>query len=49
MDWVKSTLLEKFNNISAKDLDLIHLVDSPEEVLVILDSFYKETELSTNF
>ena len=49
MDWVKSTLLDKFNNISAKDLDLIHLVDTPEEVITILDSFYKEFELSPNF
>ncbi|MCB0446134.1 MAG: TIGR00730 family Rossman fold protein, partial [Gelidibacter sp.] len=49
LDWVKSTLLDKFSNISAKDLDLIHLVDTPEEVINILDSFYKEFELSPNF
>jgi len=49
MDWVKATLLSQFNNISAKDLDLIHLVDTPEEVINILDSFYKEYGLSPNF
>ena len=49
MDWVKTTVLEGFSNISAKDLDLIHLVDTPEEVIVILDNFYKEFELSPNF
>ena len=49
MDWVKATLLSQFNNISAKDLDLIHLVDTPEEVIDILDSFYKEYGLSPNF
>ncbi len=49
MDWVKSTLLEKFGNISPKDLDLIHLVDTEEEVINILDAFYKDSGLSPNF
>jgi uncharacterized protein (TIGR00730 family) len=49
MDWVKSTLLDSFQNISAKDLDLIHVVDTPEEVIEILNNFYKEFELSPNF
>ncbi|GAA4114770.1 TIGR00730 family Rossman fold protein [Aquimarina addita] len=49
MDWIKSTLLEKFGNISATDLDLIHIVDTPEEVLHILDKFYGKYNLSPNF
>ncbi len=49
MDWVKNTLLEKFGNISAGDLDLIHVVDTPQEVLQILDKFYDEYNLSPNF
>jgi len=49
MDWVKDTLLEKFGNISATDLDLIHLVDTEDEVIDILDGFYKQYELSPNF
>ncbi len=49
LDWIKETLLEKNNNISAKDLDLIHMVDSADEVLDILDQFYKEYDLSPNF
>lgn len=49
MDWIKKTLLEKFGNISATDLDLIHLVDTEEEVIDILDSFYKQYNLSPNF
>ena len=48
-DWVKSTLLNKFNNISEKDLDLIHLVDTEDEVIDILDAFYKEYGFSPNF
>ena len=49
MDWIKETLLDKFGNISARDLDLIHVVDTPEEVLQILDKFYGEYNLSPNF
>ncbi|MDU8886840.1 TIGR00730 family Rossman fold protein [Yeosuana sp. MJ-SS3] len=49
LDWIKTTLLERFHNISAKDLDLIHLVDSEEEVIEILDNFYKESGFSPNF
>ena len=49
IDWVKKTLLDSFNNISAKDLDLIHLVDTEDEVITILDSFYKESGYSPNF
>ena len=47
--WIKATLLESFGNISAKDLDLIHLVDTDEEVIEILNEFYNESELSPNF
>jgi hypothetical protein len=49
MDWVKDTLLEKFETISATDLDLIHLVDTEDEVIAILDDFYKQFQLSPNF
>ena len=49
MDWIKSTLLEKFGNISAKDLDLIHLVDTPQEVVDVLDNFYNKNIFSPNF
>lgn len=48
-DWIKETLLEKNGNISPKDLDLVHLVDTADEVIYILDSFYKEFDLSPNF
>jgi len=48
-DWVKETLLKNHGNISPKDLNLIHLVDSSDEVIYILDSFYKEFNLSPNF
>jgi len=49
MDWVKATLLDKFGNISPKDLDLIHLVDTSDEVIEVLNNFYAEFKLSPNF
>ena len=49
INWIKDTLLEKFGNISATDLDLINLVDTEAEVIEILDTFYKKYELSPNF
>lgn len=49
IDWVKATLLDKFANISEGDLDLIHIVDNENEVLDILDAFYRKSNLSPNF
>ncbi|GAB5400264.1 MAG: TIGR00730 family Rossman fold protein [Aureisphaera sp.] len=49
IDWVKSTLLEANQNISPKDLDLIHIVDSEDQVLKILDDFYNKANFSPNF
>lgn len=49
LDWIKSTLLDSFHNISPEDMDLIHLVDDEKEVIRILDAFYKESNLSPNF
>lgn len=48
IDWVKSTLLNN-KNISEKDMDLIHLVDTEDEVISILDAFYQESTLTPNF
>lgn len=49
LDWIKSTLLEKYNNVSEKDLDLFAVVDTSEEVVQIIDTFYKQHNLSPNF
>lgn len=40
--WIKNTMLEKFHNISPGDLDLFPLVDTAEEVVEIINEFYKE-------
>ncbi|PVW15785.1 LOG family protein [Marixanthomonas spongiae] len=47
--WVKETLLDANNNVSAEDLDLVHIVDHEDEVLDILNQFYDEYNLSPNF
>jgi uncharacterized protein (TIGR00730 family) len=49
IDWIKKTLLEESNNISPKDLELFKIVDSADEVVQVLDSFYKKYNLSPNF
>jgi len=48
-EWIKSTLLDTFKTISAGDIDLLHLVDTEDEVLEVLNNFYNEYELSPNF
>ncbi|MBL1278800.1 MAG: TIGR00730 family Rossman fold protein [Fluviicola sp.] len=49
MDWIKSTMLEMENNVSAKDLELIKVVDTAQEAYAAIDEFYKHHELSPNF
>uniref|UniRef100_UPI00404B79F4 LOG family protein n=1 Tax=Flavobacterium sp. TaxID=239 RepID=UPI00404B79F4 len=49
LDWVKSTLLNEYKTVSEKDLDLIKIVDTAEEVVEALDSFYKKYNLTPNF
>src|SRR5690606_32359966 len=49
IDWIRSTLLEANNNIGPNDLNLMQIVDHEDEVIEILDSFYKKYNLSPNF
>ena len=49
LDWIKSQLLDAFGNISPNDLDLIHLVDTEDDVVEILEKFYNGNDLSPNF
>ena len=48
IDWIKETMLEA-GNISATDLDLIRMADSAEDVVELIDAFYKGHTLSPNF
>jgi len=49
MDWLKQVVSLKYSNISSEDLDLLHLVDNPDEVLKIIDKHYKNQIYSPNF
>lgn len=49
IDWIKSTVLEQYHNISADDLDLFQLVDTPEEAVAAIDQFYSKYLLKPNF
>lgn len=48
LDWVKNAMLEA-GNIGPHDLDLVQLVDTENEIVEIIDSFYKGRSLSPNF
>lgn len=48
VEWIKTTLVNA-GNISPKDIHLIQLVDTEDEVLEILNTFYNEYDLSPNF
>ncbi|MCM4153045.1 TIGR00730 family Rossman fold protein [Arenibacter sp. N53] len=48
LDWIKNSMLT-VGNISPEDLDLIQIVDSEQEVVDIIDAFYKGNILSPNF
>lgn len=48
-EWIKSTLLGQEKNINPEDLELISLVDTPEEAVKVIDDFYSKYMLSPNF
>lgn len=47
--WITKTLLNDHNNISAHDMDLVHIVDTEDEVLQVLNVFYAKSKHSPNF
>ncbi|MFS4415320.1 TIGR00730 family Rossman fold protein [Maribacter sp. 2307ULW6-5] len=48
LDWIKNTMITGMT-ISPEDIDLIKLVDTPEEVVHIIDEFYRGHTMSPNF
>ncbi len=48
-DWVQEILIQKYENVSPGDMDLIKIVDTEQEVVDVLNSFYKKYSLSPNF
>jgi len=49
IDWIKETLLKSYGNISPDDLHLVDIVDTEDEVIDILNNFYKKYDHSLNF
>ena len=49
IEWIKSTMLESFENISKEDLDLFVLVDTADEAVNAIDEFYNKYLLSPNY
>lgn len=48
LDWIKGTLLNQ-KNISPEDIDLIEVVDTPQEVKRCLEQFYSHENFKPNF
>jgi len=49
LEWIKSTMLEKFHTVNSGDLELFTIVDDPDEVVQVIDAFYKKHHLRPNF
>jgi len=47
-DWIKNSMLAA-GNIGLTDLDLVKIVDTEDEVVEVIDAFYKGRNLSPNF
>ena len=47
-DWVENTL-KKSGKISPNDTDILHLVDTPDEVIQIIEEWYSDRGYTTNF
>ena len=39
-EWIRSVMLERFNNLNEPDLDLMPIVDNEEQVIKIITEFY---------
>jgi uncharacterized protein (TIGR00730 family) len=48
-DWMRETMLEKENNISPGDLEMIKIFDTADEVVGYLHEFYSHNKLQPNF
>ncbi|MFP5471326.1 MAG: TIGR00730 family Rossman fold protein [Bacteroidia bacterium] len=47
--WIEDVILKMENNVSAEDLNLIKVVDTPQEVVDEINRFYKKYLLKPNF
>lgn len=49
LDWIKSTLIEKYANVSPDDLKLFRVVDTADEAVEHFNKFYSKYSLKPNF
>ena len=49
INWIKDVLLKEENNISPEDMELIKIVDTPNEAVQLINDFYKKYQLQPNF
>jgi uncharacterized protein (TIGR00730 family) len=49
IDWIKTVLVEREGTVHAEDLNLFKIVDTEDEVVDVLNAFYKKYDLSPNF
>ena len=49
INWIRDVLLKEENNISPEDMELIKIVDTPNEAVQLINDFYKKYQLQPNF
>lgn len=49
IEWIRTVLVEKEQTVYLEDLNLFKIVDTEDEVLDVLDKFYKKYDLTPNF
>ena len=49
IEWMKTVMVEGEKTINITDLDLFKIVDTEDEVVDVLNKFYKKYDLSPNF
>jgi uncharacterized protein (TIGR00730 family) len=49
LDWIKTTMGDRHHNINPEDLDLISVVDKPEDAVAAINAFYSKYMLKPNF
>jgi uncharacterized protein (TIGR00730 family) len=49
LDWIRDVVLGKEKNVSPDDLNLITIVDTPDEAVKVITDFYEQYLLKPNF
>lgn len=49
MDWITQVMRDEYKTISPDDMNIFHLVDTTEEAISIINSFYNKYLLRPNF